>query len=111
MLSSQAQTDQANITRSRTAFVTSTVLKEYKEMIAETKSDLEDRKEALDDRLKNISSLRGNLLEGELNDRIWTQQERDSTMQCLEICAEVLMHIDQVQPNVLINISTPPKTS
>jgi hypothetical protein len=34
-------------------------------------------------------------------------QERDSTKQCLDICAQVSMHITRVQPNVFENISIP----
>lgn len=36
------------------------------------------------------------------------QEERESTQQCLGICAQVSTHIDQVQPNALENISILP---
>jgi DNA repair exonuclease SbcCD ATPase subunit len=87
------------------------VLKEYKEMIAETQSDLEERLEAINAKLKSLSSQKNEASGEELNERNRIQEERDSTTQCIDICAQVSTHIDQVRPNVLRNISIPPGAS
>lgn len=75
-------------------------------MISNTKSDLEERLEAIDAKLKSLSSQKNKSSGEERNDRNRILEERDSTTQCLDICARVSLHIDQVRPNVLRDIST-----
>jgi hypothetical protein len=74
-------------------------------MIDNTRTDLEDRLETVDARLKSVSSQRNN------NNNIQNQEERNTTTQCLKICTEVSIHIDQVRLGVLTDISTPSNTS
>lgn len=45
------------------------------------------------------------------NDRKRIQEERDSTRQCIKICTEVSVHIDQVRPDVFRNITSPSGTT
>ncbi|KAG0644999.1 hypothetical protein D0Z07_9215 [Hyphodiscus hymeniophilus] len=91
----------------RTSAVTVRVLKEYKDMITNTTTDLEEHLHEIDNKLQALS-LRGLTIsdEGAVEQR-QIQEERDSTQQCLNICAEVVTHIDQLQPTVFENISTP----
>ena len=89
------------------AAITVNVLKEYKELITNTTSDLEDHLEQINSKLQSIS-LPGTLISGEDEaERQQIQEERDSTQQCLDICAHVFTQIDQIEPNAFINISAP----
>jgi hypothetical protein len=82
------------------------VLKEYKILISNTKSDLEDRLEAIDSRLKALAPQDKIGVGLDTSDRRRIQEERDSTKQCIKICTEVSVHIDQVRPNVFRDITT-----
>lgn len=89
----------------RTAAITVNVLKEYKQLISNTTSDLEDHLEKINDKLETISSQGVGISNEDAAERQQLQEERDSTQKCLDICAHVLTQIDQVQPNAFINIS------
>lgn len=91
----------------RTAAITITVLKDYKEMIANTTSDLEEHLQKIDEKLNSFSSQSMRVSDEGTAERRQIQEERDSTQQCLGICATVSTHIDQLQPIVFGNISTP----
>jgi hypothetical protein len=82
------------------------VIKEYKDTISNTTVDLEEHLREIDDKLQTISP-RDVILDESMAERRQIQEERDSTQQCLKICAQAGMHIDQLQPTVLENISTP----
>lgn len=87
--------------------MTVTVLKEYKDMITNTTADLEEHLQEIDDKLQALP-LWGVTISNESAAERWQiQEERDSTQQCLKICAQVVTHIDQLQPTVFENISTP----
>lgn len=92
---------------SRTAAVTANVLKEYKDMIDNATSDLEEHLREIDNKLHIISSQATRSFNEDVTERQQMQEERDSIQQCLDICAQVSAHIDQVQPNAFRNISTP----
>lgn len=86
------------------------VLEEYKGLISNTTADLEEHLQEIDDKLQTLS-LRGVTISDEsAAERRQIQEERDSTQQCLRICAQVVTHIDQLQPTVLEDISTPAGT-
>ena len=89
--------DGANaLSHSRTAAVTANVVKEYKEMIKITTTDLEEHLQAINNKLHTLS-LQGARISGEdAAERQRIQEERDSTQQCLDICAQVLQ---LVQPS------------
>src|SRR5580700_6939019 len=89
----------------RTSAITITVLKEYKEMIANTTSDLEEHLQKIDNKLQSFSLQGVRISDEGTAERQQMQEERDSTQQCLGICAKVLTHIDQLQPIVFGNIS------
>jgi Fungal N-terminal domain of STAND proteins len=94
----------------RTSAVTVAVLKEYKEMIANTTSDLEEHLQKIDNKLQSFSLQGARISDEGTAERQQMQEERDSIQQCLGICAKVLTHIDHLQPIVLGNISTPSAT-
>ena len=76
-------------------------------MIENTTSDLQEHLENIDRTLESIQS------QGHLNtpedaaDRQGIQEEKESTQQCLVICAKVSMHIEEFRSRVFENISTP----
>jgi chromosome segregation ATPase len=97
------QTD--NTWNSRTAAVTADVLKEYKELIANTTSDLEDHLQEIEIKLQNLP-LRGDTISDEdAAERERIQKEKDSTKQCLAVCAQFFEQVSQVRPNVFEDIS------
>jgi hypothetical protein len=75
------------IVASRKTAVTSSVLEEYKQMIAETTSDLQDHLLDLDSRVQSLQ-WKGSLQSApsELEE---IREEKASTEQCLNICAGV----------------------
>ncbi len=87
------------LSHSRTATVTIDVLKQYKGMITNTTSDLEEHLQEIDDKLQNLSSQGARVSDEDAAEREQIQQEMDSTKQCLSICAQVSEHMDQVQPS------------
>ena len=100
--------DGANtLSHSRKSVVTASVLKEYKEVITNTTADLEDHLQDIDRKLRSLSLQGGIISDEDAAERQQMQEERESTQQCLGICAEVFTHIDQVHPNAIENTSTP----
>lgn len=89
----------------RMAAITVNVLKEYKQLITNTTSDLEDHLGKINNKLQTISLQGAGISSEDAAERQQIQEERDSTQQCLDICAQVLTQIDQVQPNAFINAS------
>jgi hypothetical protein len=83
------------------------VLEEYRDLIAGTKSDLEDRLDLIDARLQSLPPKTKQSPKEEATHRQQIQDERDSTTQCLGICAHVSMHIDQVRHSIWKGVSTP----
>lgn len=96
-----------SLSRRRSAAITINVLKEYKQLISNTTSDLEEHLENINHKLQTISSQGTEISNEDATERQQLQEERDSTQNCLDICAHVLTQIDQVQPNAYINISAP----
>jgi len=91
--------------RSRTAKVTAGVLKEYKELIAQTTSDLEDHLQEIEKRLDSLPS--GDTVSlGDAAERERVQEEKESTKQCLAICAQFSQQVNQLRPNVFEDVST-----
>jgi Fungal N-terminal domain of STAND proteins len=86
--------------------VTIQVLEEYKALIANTKSDLEDRLETIDDKMQSTSETT-QPPEQKANDQKEIQEEKDSATQCLEICAQVSVHLDQVRRTIWIGKENP----
>lgn len=97
------QTD--NVWNSRKAAVTADVLKEYKQMISNTTSDLEEHLQAIERRLEALPLGGETISDEERAERDRIQIERESTLQCLAICAQVSAKVDQVRPNVFEDLS------
>jgi hypothetical protein len=91
---------------SRTVAVTSNVLKEYKELITNTTTDLEDHLKEIDAKLQALSLKGSSVSDEDIAERERIQEEKDSTKQCLTICAQVSEHIGQVQPLAFEDVST-----
>jgi len=99
-----------NMFSSRTAAVTANVLKEYKDLITNTTSDLEEHLQEIENKLQSLSSQGARISENEKADLKEIQQEKDSTKQCLVICAEVSEHVEKYRFKLLEDISAPPNT-
>lgn len=83
-------------------------------MILNTTSDLEGHLENIDNKLQTVCAQSTEISYENNVERQQIQEERDGTQQCLDICKQVLMRIDQVQPNVFVDLSStyvPPITT
>jgi conjugal transfer/entry exclusion protein len=90
---------------SRKAAVTADVLKEYKELVVNTTTDLEDHLQEIERKLQNLP-LRGDTISDEdAAERERMQKEKESTKQCLAICEQVFEQVSQVRPNVFEDVS------
>lgn len=85
---------------SRKSAVTADCVKEWEEMVCCTKSDLEDRLKELDERLEFFS--KHSSIVDKRGETEWRQlqEEKQSTEQCLVICAEFYEHIEKVGSQV-----------
>src|SRR5947207_2988174 len=97
------QTD--NIWNSRTAAVTAEVLKEYKEMISITTSDLEGHLQKIDNRLRTLSPSGARISGQATAEGKRLQEEMDSIKQCLAICMQASEQTDQTRTNDFEDIS------
>ncbi|KAF9882869.1 hypothetical protein FE257_004926, partial [Aspergillus nanangensis] len=77
----------------RQAAVTAGVLDEYKQMVEEAKSDLREHLENIDERLQSLLQ-RGSAHGRDSIDLNDTMEEKESTEQCLRICAQVAEFIE-----------------
>jgi hypothetical protein len=76
-------------------------------MITNTTADLEEHLQDIDNKLQTLSLQGASISNEDATERQQIQEERDSTQQCLGICAQVFGHIEKVQPTAFENISTP----
>lgn len=95
------------MSHSRAATVTLNVLKEYKELIKNTTSDLEEHLQEIDSKLQKLTSQGAEISNEDAAERQRMREERDSTQQCLDICSQVSVHIDKAQSTAVENASTP----
>lgn len=86
------------------------MLNEYKDMIKSTTQDLEDHLDDINAKLQSLASS-STPRSGTATDERRFQDERDSTEQCLEICAQVLAHIDAMRLQPLSKEASPRGTS
>ncbi|GAQ12182.1 hypothetical protein ALT_9503 [Aspergillus lentulus] len=82
----------------RQTAVTSNVLEEYKQMIAETTSDLQDHLLDLDSRVQSLQWKRS--FQSAPNELEEIREEKASTEQCLNICAGVSEAIEAFEKNL-----------
>ena len=79
---------------SRKAAVAANVLEQYKELITNTTTDLEEHLQEINGKLQQLSSRKVGLSDEEMLHQQQLEDERSSTRQCLMICAEVAKHMD-----------------
>ena len=92
----------------RTSAVTVKFLTEFKEIISNTTSDLNEHLQAIDTKLHALFLQGPRLSDKDAVERRRIQEEKDSAQQCLSICTQVYTHIDQVQSSSAFeSISTP----
>jgi len=68
------------------------------------------RSTKIENKLQSLSSQGARISENEKADLKEIQQEKDSTKQCLVICAEVSEHVEKYRFKLLEDISAPPNT-
>jgi Fungal N-terminal domain of STAND proteins len=93
------------VSHSRRAGVTADVLKEYKEILTNTTSDLEEHLQEIDNRLQTLSLQGSSMTDEDVTERERVQEEKDSTKKCLAICTQASEHADQVKTNVFEDVS------
>jgi chromosome segregation ATPase len=98
-------TQTENIWNSRTATVTADVLRDYKDMITQTTSDLEEHLQEIESKLEALPLRRDTISDEDAAERERIQEEMDSTKQCLAICAQVSEQVNQFRPNFFEDIS------
>lgn len=91
----------------RTSAITVNFLNEFKGIISNTTSDLDEHLQAIDSKLQALSSQGPRFSDDDVAERQRIQEERDSTQQCLSICTQVYNHIDQVQSSTFEDVTTP----
>jgi len=92
------------VSHSRKAAVIANVLREYKEMLTNTTSDLEEHLQKISDILQTLF-LTGTWLSDEnAAEQNRVQEEWDSTKQCLTICAQASDYVDLVRRNVFKDV-------
>ncbi|KAJ6159385.1 hypothetical protein N7497_003922 [Penicillium chrysogenum] len=72
-------------------------LESYKEMIETTTNNLESHLESIDEKLENIIAKNTRGTNTDAREIQLIEEERLSTQKCLEICAQLSSHIDQIQ--------------
>lgn len=95
---------------SRTVAVTSNVFKEYKDLITNTTSDLEDHLKEIETKLEELSLQGSSMSDEDIAERERVLEEKESTKQCLIICAQVSEHIGHVQPLAFEDVSAAQST-
>ncbi|KAL4887803.1 hypothetical protein BDV59DRAFT_206639 [Aspergillus ambiguus] len=83
----------------RQATVTAGVLDEYKQLIEETKSDLRDHLDKIDQRLQSLDQ-RAATYDGDGSALKDTTEEKESTEQCLRICQQISEYIERSQERI-----------
>ncbi|KAF7590395.1 hypothetical protein BBP40_002896 [Aspergillus hancockii] len=78
----------------RQATVTADVLDEYEQLVEETKADLHDHLENIDERFQSLNQ-RAAANDGDASDLKDTTEEKESTEQCLRICQHVSEFIER----------------
>lgn len=89
---------------SRISAVTDNLVKDYKSLLTDTTSDLDERLKEINVRLQTLSTETMISVE-DAAERDRMQEEKDSTKQCLTICAQASQHVDQVRTHVFEDIS------
>ncbi|KAK6523145.1 hypothetical protein TWF694_006040 [Orbilia ellipsospora] len=92
----------------RTTNVTAKLLDEYKTLIEQTTSDLEEQLDGINGKLDKLTTpgtlnMTTTLVPFQEEDKKGIEEDKRSIEQCLRICVQVSEHIDQVQSNSALN--------
>jgi hypothetical protein len=98
-------TQTENIWNSRTATVTADVLRDYKDMITQTTSDLEEHLQEIESKLEALPLRRDTISDEDAAERERIQEEMDSTKQCLAICEQASEQAEKFRTNVFEDVS------
>ncbi|KAE8381498.1 hypothetical protein BDV26DRAFT_78010 [Aspergillus bertholletiae] len=82
----------------RQAAVTVNVVEEYKQMIAEATSDLQEHLQGINERVKSIEET-GHVQQSDIDLSV-VREEKESTEQCLAICIQVSGYIEGAQKSL-----------
>jgi hypothetical protein len=85
--------------------ITAGVLNECKERLTSTTTDLERHLREIENRLQTITSQRASILGTDAAEQRRVQEEKESTEQCLSICAEASQHIKDPRTNVFGDVT------
>ena len=90
---------------SRISAVTDNLVKDYKSLLTNTTSDLDERLKEINVRLQTLSIEGPPISVEDAVERDRIQEEKDSTKQCLTICAQASQNVNQVRTHVFEDIS------
>jgi cell division protein FtsB len=89
----------------RTAAVSAGAVEEFKEMLKDTTTDLQDHLKNLDDKLEALSLQESSANNEKIVERGRMQAEIDSAKECLAVCAQASEHADKVRTNAFEDVS------
>lgn len=85
---------------SHTVSITAKALDEYKELVQNAQSDLQEHLQELNEKLDALSA-RGTQTDGNISsERQRIEEEKESTTQCLRICEQASEYIDRLGPGL-----------
>lgn len=84
--------------------MTDNLVKDYKSLLTDTTSDLDERLTEISARLQALAT-EATISVEDAAERDRMQEEKDSTKQCLTICAQASQHVDQVRTHVFEDVS------
>ncbi|RFU36254.1 hypothetical protein B7463_g75, partial [Scytalidium lignicola] len=91
----------------RKSSITSEGLKLYRDMIKNATDDLEAHLESIDEKLQSIFGQTVTQSDSDATELRLIREERMSTQKCLQICAQLSDHIDQIQVSSTPSDSSP----
>jgi TolA-binding protein len=89
----------------RAAAVSASAVQEFKEMLKDTKTDLQDHLENLGGKLEALSIQESSTNDENMTERGWMQAEIESAKECLAVCAQASEHADKVRTNAFEDVS------
>ncbi|KAI3326534.1 hypothetical protein HD806DRAFT_487509 [Xylariaceae sp. AK1471] len=81
----------------RNSSLTAERIESYKDLIKNATADLEDHLRSIDEKLESIFTRSVTQCDSDAPELQLMKEERLSTQQCLQICAQLSAHIDQIQ--------------
>ncbi|RDW75434.1 hypothetical protein BP6252_06576 [Coleophoma cylindrospora] len=87
----------------RTTLITNSALEQYKDLITDTTADLQGHLEDINLKLDALSLQGPRITTGDATERQRMLEERESTQYCLEVCAQVSTHLDDIRSKISSN--------